>query len=347
MERSTVDALLQDLAESPAPPSGVDIARAVASGRRRVQVRRLASATAAVVVALALVATFAVFRGFGRGEQLPPAQTRLDPTMQIARMDWLPEGAVWQYLTVDRDLFVSGTYFQGMGVESATGLAQIALIVAAPGKGIDPLRFGDYLVDVRNMPAGEPADPVRAQPARWVADGGQRTALRWQYAPGAWAAVLVEYAQSVTLDVREVAARVAENSHFGLGTPVPLPVQVTGLPPGLELTSVDVRLEGGENYYVMLGFGDGTNSAHDWPLTILALREDGRTQTAQPNTTVGGHPARLTTGDDGGQLLQFDEIQGVYLELATHRPATTALLPGGLVGLFSSLQLEPDIARWR
>jgi hypothetical protein len=56
MERPTVYALLDELAESPAPPSTVDIAQATAAGRRTIRIRRMLTAgTAAIAGVLGVV----------------------------------------------------------------------------------------------------------------------------------------------------------------------------------------------------------------------------------------------------------------------------------------------------
>ena len=53
---------------------------------------------------------------------------------------------------------------------------------------------------------------------------------------------------------------------------------------------------------------------------------------SDPNTTVDGHPARTSSGIDGGSGLQLFNVNGVYLEMLTHSQQATAQLHGGLVG---------------
>jgi hypothetical protein len=69
--------------------------------------------------------------------------------------------------------------------------------------------------------------------------------------------------------------------------------------------------------------------------------------TGDPNTTVDGHPARTSTGLDGGSGLQLYNVNGVCLEMQTHSPQATTQLPSGLVGLFRSMEVYPDPATWR
>jgi hypothetical protein len=66
-----------------------------------------------------------------------------------------------------------------------------------------------------------------------------------------------------------------------------------------------------------------------------------------PTTTVDGYPARTSGLLDGGSGLQLYNVNGVYLEMSTHSAATTATLPGGLVGLFRGMEIYPNPDDWR
>ena len=98
-------------------------------------------------------------------------------------------------------------------------------------------------------------------------------------------------------------------------------------------------------------YGTERTQYGDWPLTILAFTSTAETGDnsviGNPNTTVDGHPARTSTGLDGGSGLQLFNVNGVYLEMLTHSPQATAQLPGGLVGLFRSMEIYRDPANWR
>jgi hypothetical protein len=113
-----------------------------------------------------------------------------------------------------------------------------------------------------------------------------------------------------------------------------------------------VQRAGGDHWVAQVDYGvDQKLPTGDWPLTILAIastRETGDGAVlGDPTTSVDGHPARTTPMLDGGSGLQLFNVNGIYLELATHSAATTAQLQGGLVGLFRSLDLNPDPATWR
>ncbi len=78
-------------------------------------------------------------------------------------------------------------------------------------------------------------------------------------------------------------------------------------------------------------------------LTILAFTSTAQTGDdsviGNPSTTVDGHPARTSTGLDGGSGLQSFNVNGVYVELMTHSPAATSQLAADLVGLLGSMKV--------
>lgn len=246
MERLSVSTMLHDLADSPAPPSSVDILRATALGRRRLRVRRWllgGSAATGVVAVVAIVsllvgATPAVGPGpgpapvgsGGTGElasPVPPmpgaAPEQFDPLVQYAALGWQPDGAVGSSINGGRDWLIVGAEYQGLptnGDEPAPAGIYLTLVTA--GHGID-LFQGDVLVDPAAMLPGAPAEPVNGRRAEWL-EGFPLAILRWEYAPGAWAAV--EVAENLPgVDTREVARRVAENVQYGVNTRVNAPLR--------------------------------------------------------------------------------------------------------------------------
>jgi hypothetical protein len=100
MDETGVRALLQRVADEPAPPSRVDIAAARQRGRRRIRWRRaaLGAAPLAAAAAVALVVSGAIpaSLGLGRGGGLHPgpetARSRFDPLVPYAAFGWLPAG---------------------------------------------------------------------------------------------------------------------------------------------------------------------------------------------------------------------------------------------------------------
>jgi RNA polymerase sigma factor (sigma-70 family) len=72
MERSTVHTLLHERAESPAPPSTVDISRAAAAGRHTVRLRRILGGGSAAMAVVAVVGAVVIISG-GAGVVSTPA----------------------------------------------------------------------------------------------------------------------------------------------------------------------------------------------------------------------------------------------------------------------------------
>jgi len=86
--------------------------------------------------------------------------------------------------------------------------------------------------------------------------------------------------------------------------------------------------------------------------TDEGIRFAGELRDAQPEVGVVvlsqyADPIYALALLDGGSGLQLFNVNGIYLELLTHSAATTTQLQGGLVGLFRSLDLNPDPATWR
>jgi hypothetical protein len=363
-----VTTLLQDLAESPAPPTTVDIARAAATGRRRVQLRRVAVSAALVTVVVLLgVGTYV---GGTTALPAPPAPAAptsapprpmptaapaaFDPLVQYAAFGWVPPGAqITDTSTSHHWMSVALRYAGAPAPEGSTATSQpdpgsVTLVVTAAGYGLNLENTIDPAVLPDAMRGGAAAEPVNGRRAETLMAYGYRPALRWEYAPGAWAAVLV--ADLPGQDPLETAHRVAADVRFDDAVPVTLPFRAAAPSAPLYPSVVHVS-RAGEHWGVQVDYGDGQVHAQDPPLTILAVastRETGDGAViGDPTTTVDGHPARTAPLLDGGSALQLFNVNGVYLELTTHSATTTAQLPGGLVGLFRSLDLTPDPARWR
>jgi hypothetical protein len=149
--------------------------------------------------------------------------------------------------------------------------------------------------------------------------------------------------------MKDAARRIASDLRFE-NTRVVLPFATTAIPPSLPPAYIRVSQHSG-GWSVQADYGTERTQYGDWPLTILAIPSTSETGDGSvigdPNTTVEGHPARTSTGPDGGSGLQLFNVNGVYLEMLTHSPQATAQLPGGLVALFRSMEIYPDPANWR
>jgi hypothetical protein len=276
------------------------------------------------------------------------ALAQFNPVVQYAELGWVPDGSVGSSVSIRHDLLDISAQYAGLptnGDEPAPASVQVWLPSA--GQGVDP--FNPYqTIDSAQMTPGTPAEPVNGRSAQWVELGIPATFLRWEYAPRTWAMVMVSI-NMPDVDTREVARTVAENVRYAVDAPVALPFSTTGVPAELPLAMVYVtRHEHG--WSAQADFGTDRTSYGDWPLTILAVRSDAETGDGNvigdPDTTLDGHPARIREGLDGGSTLQVFNVDGVYVEMLTHSPSATDLLPDGVVGLFRATELFPDPADW-
>ena len=121
------------------------------------------------------------------------APDSFDPWIQYARVGWVPDGSLGTSVTVTRDWLTVTTDYQGLptGKSTEPSPGRVTLLVGTAGHGIDPLRLNSnsYVVDADQMRPGQPEDPVNGGAAQSI--DGYGTTRRWQYAPGAWAAVSV------------------------------------------------------------------------------------------------------------------------------------------------------------
>ncbi|MEH0820946.1 MULTISPECIES: hypothetical protein [unclassified Micromonospora] len=367
--------LLAPLRDVPLPPSVVDLHRAVRDGRRQVRRRRIAAtATAGLAVVAVLAAAPALL---GRADRSPPvtpaatpsptataapmpatAPATFDPTEQYAEFGWLPAGLT------DRSV--------------RTGTNQFALIASTPETSQLPVKDAPA-VELRIVSAGrdialgierdfavaagragsaglEPAEPVNGRTARWNANATvepRSAALRWEYAPGAWAEVIVRYLPESAGDPRAAARRIALDVRYAVDRPIRLPVRFDAPPAGLKPMAYVVSVRSSGSWDVELSYGAGKRTKYgDWPLAVLILPRksvsgDHGGVIGDPTSRIDGHPARRSSSLDGGATLQVYGVQGLYLEMSAHDRATLRRLGGNLDGLFRSATLQPKVADWR
>jgi hypothetical protein len=269
-----------------------------------------------------------------------PAQ--FDPLVQYAEPGWLPPGSVQTTVAIGRGWLSVETEYQGSGLE------RVSLAVTTTGhQASDRVRFTTYVVPPQGMvPVGE-AEPVNGRPAHWLSEG---TTLQWEYAPGAFAAVQVSGVSGEP--ARDVAVEVAGQVRFGVDRPVRLPLRSDAIPAGLPVAQAQVTQRGSGWWAVRVDYGAepvlpaGLEAA--WPLSVQLVRdpEAASTPIAGANIVVDGRPARLTSYPEGHSDLVLTTADGVSVVVFTADPPTTASLPGGLVGLYESIQIYPDPADW-
>jgi len=258
MDETGVRALLERVADDPAPPSRVDMTAARQRGRRRIRRRRAALAAApvaaAAAVALLVSGVIPASLGFGRGglQSGPQApRSRFSPLVPYAAFGWLPSGfsaAAGTAMTKTTDgsgtrsvIVTAGDQAAGRlltltvaaaGACRVTGPVQDRTVVSTGGARAQfrTVRYPhglscDYGYAGRAVtPLSRIAPPVRGGAAFHSPDGG----LAWQYAPGSWARltpfVLVTGGGTIRQDERrqyQAAAGWAPGSaHPGIPAPV-------------------------------------------------------------------------------------------------------------------------------
>jgi hypothetical protein len=347
-----VSNLLEPLRDEALPPSSVDLAGAMAAGHRRVLARRsLAIVTAGLTVIGIAIGVGAAVRSPTAARPAPiapattsaspslpaAAPTAFDPMARYAAFGWLPSDFTVLTAVTRADQFVLQATHPGVPDGDRIELRMVPAghdILAASADGFSiPLGL-----DVQG-PLLE-APPVNGRTAWWNTSGPD-LGLRWEYAPGAWAEVLVEVESG---DPKTIARQVAESLRYGVNEPVRLPFSLT--PPSSMRPERVIVTTGKPSWEVRVGYGD--RDAHgDWPLDILMFpwkAEDGYANMGTPDTTVDGHPARMTTGIGGALGLQVYGVQGLYLEMYCTEPS---LVPDGLEPVFRAITLHPDPSSWR
>jgi hypothetical protein len=325
------------------PDAGAIITRA----RRRRALHRAAvgGSTLAVVVAVALTATLATplpsppvsgprppagsdVIGAAPNPILvaavtgvdPPARqapTRFDPLVRTLHVGWVPPGlggqsaqtSPWEQTYSGKDrTYVNGGPDVGLVVD-----------ILARGRPLDD--FSDGALGLPVDAVARPTAPINGAPAECLSDPlvpGSCAALRWRYAPDAWARVSYAGTAGPTpAEAAAVARRVAESVSLTDGEPVRMPFALEGrlasMRVGATLVSVHEEATPGINDLWWSASVDLVDDYEDLrrfegarTLSVEVSRRfndpSGRIdRDGRPNTTVDGHPARV--GADGRSLV--------------------------------------------
>jgi hypothetical protein len=377
MNEQDVRTLLDDLASTPAPPSQVDVQRAVTTVRRQARTRAWVSAAAAIlVVGLGAGITYATMDNSAPATGSTPtnapttapvtsAPTRFDPLVQYASFDWLPSDKLtWRSTSINPERFAmsAGEYVpdpaNGPNAALPAPSVDVRLYAAGvvpqtekpieaqiPGGGTQTVNYGP----VTDAPA------VDGAPAYWVGapGGSEMIILKWRYAPDGWAEL---YVSQFDGDQREIAHRVASALSVGSTERLRFPFHLSGLPAGLRPTSSAFD-EGGLTWpwHASLDLNtqaDGTGPGVSVAVNPTTDQSDGRA----PNTTVDGHPARRETfgGDHLGRPEYSDrlyvyDVEGLEATVfisATTVEAAAPLGADGALGLYRTVTVHPDRADW-
>lgn len=339
---------LERLAATPGPAPAVDVAAAVAKGRRVKRTRRAAVAVLAAG-AVAVAAGVAVLQ--------PSQDERPDKVVEPSKypnlltekavFGWLPAGFVRTRVTQDGGSRPAYTVNAGRG----PGNLSIELTLLAPG--VKP--------GIPVLPGGRKgrltkAAPVNGRPAYWsIKPGGPGSdqvgaEFRWEYRPKTWALLAVNdrgIANAATVQ------RIAAGVRFGGGEPLAFPVRVTGVPGGLEVG----RVWAGAGPEAMFALG-GPGKDDELMISVSPASELVRNR-SKPNTTIDGHPAYDTGLPHPGptigrvpaskaRILRVFGVHGFDIGIdARGEPLRRLEAGGGLTGLFRRVTpLGTDPENW-
>ncbi|MGB3438593.1 MAG: hypothetical protein WBA97_07540 [Actinophytocola sp.] len=370
MNEQEVRILLTDLAETPAPPSRVDVPRAATTARRQARVRTWTMTAAASVLVAGLVVgvTYAVGGGTPAPEPVAGAPARFDPLIRYASFGWVPdENKMNSSLTVVNDgrFATSVSEFvpdpaQGPMVRQPAAEVGVSLYAAGvKPESEEPLEIWGPTDPAPTVPYAPVTDApdVNGVPAYWVTVPGEpeRIILKWRWAPDAWAEVDVA---RIDGDLRQSAHRVASEVRIGDTGRLRFPFHVTGLPAGLRPVSSSLS-EGGFDapWRVDLDFATDEQTVNLRLVASPMSAGDDRV----PNTTVDGRPVlRQTAGEESGQgvsvagseyfdMLFVDDVSGLRTDVLLHTRTeadAAPLGPDGAAGVFRNLTVHPDRADW-
>jgi hypothetical protein len=268
-DEGTARTLLRAIADTPEPPSAVDVAAARRRGRRRLWTRR-AALPALALVAVAGVLTLPRGPVFDHPERTvatprPPATSPVvnspwlfDPLMPYASFGWLPAGfseSAANNIVVDQGVTSATDFVSREAAAPATGRllylqvnarGTCAVTVAYAQAGIRDDGSEQVTCTDASFTMTSAAPAVDGQPAFWTDHG---SGVAWEYAPGAWA----ELSAFTTggQDLRPSAAtealllRVAAHVAYGDTTPLTFAFRLSGgLPAGWQLSRASFTVSG-------------------------------------------------------------------------------------------------------
>ncbi len=358
------------IAETGQPVPSVDIARAIAEGRRSIRVRRtLFVAATAAVAALGVFGATAGVAGIGpagdagRGRSVAAgtasvatALARFDPMSQYATFGWLPAGEV----ALNLDVTPEALELRAM-IDDAT---EIRLCVVTSGHGLaakEPRGRGCAVTATATTAASFTSDkPIDGRRAGWVTktwkDGqatGATATLQWEHAPKAFAEVSV--LRGAGSDPKALVRRAAEQVRFEVDTPVKLPFQAASLPDGLRPASVVAERYGRDAagpptaaWFAMVTYSrtDATERMAD-PLMISASPPPAgmpKVASEPPGTVVNGLTVTIDGTEPDGSTSGSASNDKIALKLLLD---PTVSRQSSVVELVRGLTVDPDPASWR
>jgi hypothetical protein len=287
------------------------------------------------------------------GIPLDAVPDRFDPLTRTLDVGWLPEG-------LDGGAVMTGLHEQMYSAADdayVNGGPDVGLLITVLSRGRSVAELPEGGSGLPRDAQPRPTDPVGGGTAVCLSDplvpAGTCSALRWQYAPGAWAQV--SYAGSAGPTPESAAAvvrRVAESVSLSEAEPVRLPFTLSGRLAGLVPLSTwvavsdDVDPTSGTRWSVQVRLAiDGDDAAVDaaavdfdapqvtvWTSWTPGGEDPGSSKDGPPNTTVDGHPAAL---DEYRPRLTVWDVQGCTVSVSD---------PRGPEAAFGDLRIADDPA---
>jgi hypothetical protein len=354
-----VRTLLGRLADTEPPAARIDLAAAIAAGRRGRRWRwlrlggpvLLAAAAAAVVVAALL--TGPAQRPEPQATGGPAAPAQFNVLVPYASFGWLPPG------------FQEGA---AGGTMQRTTPGQLLLIAVSRGPLFEVQVYptgrchlaGRALLcstfDSMNQVLSRAPD-VHGHRAYWLRGAG----VAWEYAPGAWSVLVGWTDPNVPWPPagaqRAAVLRVAAGIRYGQTTPIRFPYWFSGLSAAWRVSEVDYTLLAGQPVVQTLrldGPVAGADPVHVDDLQVLASpaahSDFSCSPGSGPNVTVDGAVAVVYPATGPAQQLCIPDWRGLRVLVvltAGQAPPPDPTGPHGVLAYARHLHsLGPDPAHW-
>jgi hypothetical protein len=298
------------------------------------------------------------------------APDSFDPLTRTLHVGWVPAGLKNETAEITP---WSQTY-GGFDASSVNGGPDVGLVVEILARGRPVSDFSNGALGLPMDAVSHPTDPINGQPAeclsapvvpeetdipqsrRSLAAAAKASrppaqacpAIRWHYAPGAWARVSYAGSAGTTPEAADaVTRRVAESVSLTAGEPVRLPFTLSGASAAMKAAATSVTIyhagttgDQGERWSASINLVAGTGD-----LSIEVVRPNDPSghiegDKAAPNTTVDGHPAWRQS--DGGALVVWG-ISGTRVGVGFEDR------PGNAAAAFADMHLLTaldDPAQW-
>jgi hypothetical protein len=360
MREADVRELLESAAAGDAPPSAVDLDRAVRDGHRTRTTRRALLAGGAALGVSGVLGATAILRS-GKPDPIvagwewpPPVYGAFGgPTLNAApdRFDLFGQWAVFGWLPFRPPDFFSYVEPDVFGLE-ARGDQVVHLAL---------LRREQAAEELARKGAVEPAPPVAGSTARWISsDDGDQDFLQWRCAPGMWAQVTTWAAKGgpgkpTGPERRTMLHRVASATGLSATRRRRFPFRTAAVPAGIPLHRLELTLAAKGHWEV--GIRGGSLESLTISLTNVpppsrtvhtgrfGLPKPDTTDTTTTRSDVDGLPGAYVR-DESSELVIAFRPDDITVSVAASREVLRQLGPDGALGLYRTIEVLPHPATW-